>query len=158
MTLQIRDRVARWSQDVSREMNATDYLAKALNSPQLVDLLQIQPGEGEGPFSPDEVEYVLQRLDEIETHILSLRDGSQQFENAVRTGIGQLKEQARQSDRRTFRMFVFSTLLAIGLAFFTSTQTQEIIQFATSQINTVNTTIINTSTQNQLVIELNGGD
>ena len=111
----------------------------ATGSPQLLHL-PLSDSDTQ-PLTLEEREVLIQRLDEIETYVLELRQGSEEFEGQVRASLQFLKEHAKQSDRRSFYALVFSTLLAIGLTFLTPAETKQIIQHATTKLNVeVNTT------------------
>ncbi|MEX2315931.1 MAG: hypothetical protein WD669_02195 [Pirellulales bacterium] len=122
-----------WADRVAAELSADNYVQIALKSPQLLRLPE--PGKELEPIPPDQREILIQRLDAIELHVLSLRSGSAEFETQVRTSFQFLKNHAKQSDRRSLYALVFSTLLAIGLEFLNATETKEVIQYATTQIN-----------------------
>jgi len=127
------DSAKRWATRVSIELEDEDYVDLATRSPQLLGLPR---DESESQvLSTQERELLIQRLDQIETYVLSLRQGSDEFERQVRSSLQFLKHHAKQSDRRSFYALVFSTMLSIGLTFLTPAETKQVIQHATTTLN-----------------------
>lgn len=137
---QVTGRIKQWAGYLAREFKAIDYLAVAMNSPQLLELPKAE--EENTPFTTEEQEQLVEQLDRIEERLLSYRSELDEFHVEVRKSFQCLRDEVARGGRTAFRYALFGALLSISLAFLTPGETKQIIDFATQQVSRISGLLI----------------
>ena len=125
-----------WAEYLAREIKSQDFLAVALQAQPLLPM-GLLPEDSLESFSEDERDEVLEKLNNIEAHILSLAENLDQHRDFVSQQFKTLRSDTLVISKSGFRNLLFSSLLGIGMTVLGTEGTREIMLYAASQLENI---------------------
>jgi len=122
--------VSKWAARVGREAEAKGYLDIVLN--EQTDLATAHLDKGNEPFSQIELLQVLERLSQVEEHVLEVKKLASDQAAEIKHEFEMLRVESKRAGKDAWLRMLVGTLLDIGKQFFTKEQAIAIWNYASN--------------------------
>ena len=126
--------VEAWAEYLAREIDALQFLETAMHDVPTLQRYTLESTDND-PFSPNEIEILLARLQAVEDRVLEAHSFNTLEAQFVREQFNHLRHEASTAGRRSWFQMTIGVMVSIIAAFFQGDAARQLWQFLGSQFN-----------------------